>query len=88
MASVTLKIVNCNTEAPIAGATVPGAGIGSSNPEGLLTCTWPDSETPYPATLEAPGYESTEIYLSETLGGNLPECLTPKGSSGSTSSGW
>jgi hypothetical protein len=89
MGSVTIQVVNCSTEAPIAGATVPGYGIGSSNSSGMLPCSWPDADgEPVTATLEAPGYESTEIYLQQTLGGPLPECMSQAGSSDTTSSGW
>jgi hypothetical protein len=88
MPSCTLQIVDSATEQPIEGASVSGGvAAGTSNAQGLLFCTF--AEEDQVATLSAPGYQSVQIYLQETLGGNLPESLTKVGSSSSSSgSGW
>jgi hypothetical protein len=87
MPSCTLQIVDSNTEKPIEGASVSGGvASGTSNGQGLLSCTF--AEEDQVETLSAPGYQSVQIYLQETLGGYLSESLTKTSSSTATGPTW
>jgi hypothetical protein len=89
MASVTVQVVQCGNETPIPGATITPYGLGSSNSEGKISCSWPDADgTEVTALVECASFETHQIYLSETAGGPLRECMSPTGSSNSQATGW
>jgi hypothetical protein len=79
MPQVTVKVTDCDTGDPIAGATMSdgSAVTPATNSAGEVTVSFPSDD--YVVKLSGPGYQSVQIYLSATAGGPLPECLSKSG---------
>jgi hypothetical protein len=80
MPTVTVQVTDCNDSSKrIQGATLTDGSFTSpgTNSSGEVTISFPYDD--YVVMLSAPGYQTVQIYLSETAGGPLPECLSKSG---------
>jgi hypothetical protein len=85
MPQATVQVTVCGTNEKIEGAKLTDgiSNSGNTNSAGEVTVSFPYND--YVMTLEAGGFQSVQVYLSETLGGPLPECLSRPTSGGGTS---